>query len=289
MSNNYSNESADRATTFPLAHTNTIAQAFDLLAEAHDAFVFQAQDLYTVRLRELLTAHLVTVPCGAYILDMGGGSGQWALDFAHAGYKVVLSDISPRMLWYACTHLTSADQIQLVCADALKPPFQPGVFQVVMLVGDVLSYLDQPAEALRALAKTGGADTLFIGTVISRIGLVIKLLRIGDSAGAWQLLRSGYAIERTKADLAFLAAKQEQAEPVAHLAFRGYTAHELRTIFAASGLQLNIVAGLNVFKSLGIMRTSTISSRVVLDCERWISTCGLWPDLSTNLFFAARA
>ncbi len=272
----------------PITSTKTKAQAFDLLAKAHDAFVFQTRDLYTARIRDLLKFHLSEIPCGSYVLDMGGGTGQWSLDLAHLGYKVILTDISSQMLWYAKTHLATVEQIQLVCADAANPPFQPNMFRVIMLVGDVLSYLDQPVEVLRTLARTGGSNTLFIGTVISRIGFAIKLIHAHDSASAQRLLLSGYAIERTESDLSYLAVKQGLPKPNAPLAFHGYTVRELREVITASGLKPITIAGLNIFKTLGLISTTnTTTDSTMFRCEQWLSTRKLWSNLSTNLFFAA--
>jgi len=268
------------------SRTKVVAQAFDLLAAAHDAFVFKTNDLYTMRINELLCTHLAEVSPGAFILDMGGGSGQWSLTLSRAGYKVCLADISLRMLSHAQARLPINEKIDLVCADARMPPFHLEAFQAVLLIGDVLSYLDDPIKALRAMVSISKPGTLFIGTVISQVGFAIRLLRAGNIADARSLLLSGYAVERTKSDLVYLAIREGLPEPVLPLTFCSYTTQQLHRLLISSGLRPITLEGINILKTMGFPKAVTVS-HLGLNCEQRIGAYWPWFDISTNLFFVA--
>ena len=48
------------------------------------------------------------LPAGARVLDLGGGPGRWTLWLAERGHRVVLADLSPRMLDIARREVAAA-------------------------------------------------------------------------------------------------------------------------------------------------------------------------------------
>lgn len=269
-----------------VSHHN-IAQAFDLLAEAHDAFVFARHDLYTVRVTELLEAYLPPQPI-LHILDMGGGSGRWAIPLAAMGHRITLADISQGMLRRAQSRVTKKGWIQIVCMDAAEPAFEPEVFDALLTIGDLLSYLRDPRMALSTLRTVMRPGALFIGTVISRLGLAVKQLRSQDFENARQVLETGGFTERTIAELAQLASRQDALAPQYPLQLHSYTAAELKDLLEVSGLEPLMIAGINVLKCMAVSDGKTESGHDILECERWLATCDPWRNFSTNLFFVAR-
>jgi len=80
---------------------------------------------------------------GRKILDVGGGTGLWALKLAKSGFEVTLADISQKMLdraWQKAESANLASRIKFVKADICDlNMFGPDTFDMVLAQGDPLS------------------------------------------------------------------------------------------------------------------------------------------------------
>ncbi|MEW5251169.1 methyltransferase domain-containing protein [Microbulbifer sp. 2201CG32-9] len=118
------------------------------------------------------------------VVDAGGGQGQFALDLAAAGHRVVLADISPQMLAQAeekALQLGLVDRVSLLCQPlqtlAGRPELEASAGLV--LCHAVLEWLEDPRAALvalRPLLRPGGYLSL---TFYNRRALEFRLLQRG--------------------------------------------------------------------------------------------------------------
>ncbi len=110
------------------------------------------------------------------ILDAGGGGGLYAADLAGLGHNVCIVDISAGMLRQASQHLTAAnlrDRVQLVKADVCDlGVLEDRPFDLVLAVGDVLSYCDDAEKALSEFARLTRPGGMLLMEVESRFGAI---------------------------------------------------------------------------------------------------------------------
>lgn len=98
---------------------------------------------------------------GPELLDIGGGTGNYAAALAREGWRPLVLDRSPEMLAQA-----EAKDLQTMPADAAKLPFADGSFDAAMLVA-MIHHVEQPARALaeaRRVLRPGGRMALMVFT-----------------------------------------------------------------------------------------------------------------------------
>jgi ubiquinone/menaquinone biosynthesis C-methylase UbiE len=83
-------------------------------------------------------------PAGRSLLDIGGGTGNFARPLAEAGFRVTLADFSPEMLRRASAKLDAA----FVVADGQRLPFRDGAFDCAICV-NVLGHMPDWRTALK--------------------------------------------------------------------------------------------------------------------------------------------
>lgn len=128
------------------------------------------------------------------VLDVGGGTGRVAIPLANEGHQVLIVDISRQMLVQSrrkSRKLQDSSRPQLVQADAESLPFRGTPFDLVLCVGDVLSYCNTDAaleEAVRVLKQAGA---LLVG-VDNRYALAAKVLELElDVEKAEEFVKTG--------------------------------------------------------------------------------------------------
>jgi ubiquinone/menaquinone biosynthesis C-methylase UbiE len=99
-----------------------------------------------------------------YILDIGGGTGKWAIKLAELGYKILCGDISKPMLEKAKEKINAKNLIAQIGLDIIDIRNMVNIatdtFDMVLAVGDVISYaLDDNAavEEIYRVLKPGGS------------------------------------------------------------------------------------------------------------------------------------
>ena len=127
------------------------------------------------------------LPAGARVLDVGAGPGKWTIWLLQRGHRVVLGDLSPRMLEIARRELAAAELVaeQVVELDARDlSRFASAEFDVVLSLGPLYHLVDlgdrEAAlhEALRVL-RPGG---LLLATVMTRYAWTLGALLESGSA-----------------------------------------------------------------------------------------------------------
>jgi SAM-dependent methyltransferase len=98
---------------------------------------------------------------GRRLLDVGGGTGNYALALRDEGWDVVVSDRSPEMLARA-----AAKGLEAVAADAQALPFADASFDALICVS-MLHHVDDRPRALaeqRRVLRPGGRGALMLYT-----------------------------------------------------------------------------------------------------------------------------
>lgn len=105
---------------------------------------------------ELLRARALTrlVPRGLRVVDVGTGTGVFALELARAGLEVVAIDHSPAMLEAAGSKIDELGigSIELRVGEASELPLEDGEVDAAF-AHMVLQYLASPAEAIAEMAR----------------------------------------------------------------------------------------------------------------------------------------
>ena len=138
-------------------------------------------------IRELMRRHLGLQP-GMRVLDVGGGTGRWAVWLARElGVHVTVADKSSRMLQQAARNVDETglgEQVRLVHVDIEDAPgLSDGEFDAVVSTYGVLSFLNDPKAAFRTVARVlrpGGVGLLMSHSLSN--ALVSKINRDGASA-----------------------------------------------------------------------------------------------------------
>jgi demethylmenaquinone methyltransferase/2-methoxy-6-polyprenyl-1,4-benzoquinol methylase len=93
-------------------------------------------------------ADLLKLPSTGWLLDGGGGTGRASAPLRQRVGRVVVSDLSERMLRQA-----APKSLNRVRARAEQLPFRDGTFDRILVVDALHHFDDQPA-AIRAFART---------------------------------------------------------------------------------------------------------------------------------------
>lgn len=141
-------------------------QLFDAHAADYDGWYTTPMGSLVDRLEKEAVLGFLKPRPGLSVLDVGCGTGTYALELAAAGLKVSGVDISPAMLDLAREKAGASDLgISFHLADACNLPFEENTFDAVVSV-TALEFIPEPgaalAEAYRVL-KPGG--TLVVGVI----------------------------------------------------------------------------------------------------------------------------
>lgn len=134
---------------------------------------------------ETLLANLIPGSPGRRAIDMGTGTGQFAVYLARLGFHVTGIDISEKMILKAREHADLYNlHIDFQCRDAENLPFRDDAFDVIVS-RNLLWTLPEPEKALREwrrVLKPAGAlivsDGMWMNTTWKRLHhLAFKVLK----------------------------------------------------------------------------------------------------------------
>ena len=179
----------------------------------------------------------------ADVLDIGGGTGGFAVRVAELGHRVVVVDPSPDALAALARRARESavsDRVTGLQGDAssLLDVVAPGSVDVVLCHG-VLEYLDDPATALEAIGQVirpGGALSVLAA---QRHAAVIARAMAGHFQQARALLDPAV-------DEAHLQAVGHHGRGTG----RRFTHDELAALLAGTGYTVEAVHGIRVFADL---------------------------------------
>ncbi|WP_433829310.1 class I SAM-dependent methyltransferase [Actinoplanes sp. CA-015351] len=209
------------------------------------------------------------------VLDVGGGTGGFAVPLAEAGHTVTVIDASPDAL-AALTRRASdagvADRIHAVQGDgdALASLVEPGSADLI-LCHAVLEVVDDPAQVASAIAtalRPGGALSLLVA---SRAAAIL-----------------GRAINgHLRAAAALVTDPAGRAGPRDTL-LRRFDAASATALLTAAGLQVEQTHGVRVVADLLPATVIEDDPQAVLDLELELSSQPPFRDIASQLHLFAR-
>ncbi len=212
------------------------------------------------------------------VLDAGGGSGGFAVPLAQLGHAVTVVDPSPdslAALERRAAETGTGDRIQAVQGDAAGLPdlVAPGSFDLV-LCHSVLEVVDDPDEALRAIAqslRSGGVASVLAA---NRIAAVLGRVAAGRLAEARHVFDDA-------------AGSTGAGDPLQ----RRFTLDELQVLLGAAGLAVQTVHGVRVFADTvppAVLDTDPQAVDELLALERAAAERADYLALATQLHVLAR-
>jgi len=169
-----------------------------------------------------------------HVLDVGGGSGGFAVPVAQLGHTVTVVDPSPdalAALERRAAETSTTDRVRGVQGDAAGVLDLVGAGSIdVVLCHSVLEVVDDPAEALGALATALRSGGLASVLAASRVAAVVARASAGRLGEARHILDDP-------------AGRSGDNDPLA----RRFTLEELQLLLAATGLRPRTVHGARIF------------------------------------------
>lgn len=212
----------------------------------------------------------------ARIVDVGGGTGGFAVPLAQLGHRVEVIDPSPDALAALDRRAREADVADRVTGQQgdladLAGIVEPGGLDLVLCHG-VLDVVDDPAAALATIAS---------------------VLRPGGHLSLLVAQRHAAVVARAMAGH-FQAARDLLDDPTARAGARGghrFTIEELEPMLTTAGLSTITVHGVRVFADLvpgSLLDLEPGASAALVELESAVSTRAEYLPLATQLHVLAR-
>lgn len=183
---------------------------------------------------DVLLDALAGLGASARVLDAGGGSGGFAVPLAELGHSVVVVDPSPdslAALERRAAETGTTNRIRAVQGDAADLGDLVAAESVdLVLCHSVLEVVDDPGEALRALARVlrpGGIASILVA---NRVAAVVARVAAGRLAEARRLLDDEVG-------------NAGESDPLA----RRFGIAELQAAVVAAGLRPQLAHGVRIF------------------------------------------
>lgn len=209
------------------------------------------------------------------VLDVGGGTGGFAVPLAQAGHRVTVVDASPDALAALTRRAVDAgvaDRVRAVQGDgdALAGLVEPASVDMV-LCHAVLEVVDDPAAVVAALA-----DALHPGGAAS-------VLVAGQAAAVLGRAMTGHL------DVAaMLAADPAGAAGPRDTLRRRFAADDAAALLTAAGLDVEEVHGVRVLTDLLPAAVADGQPAALLELELALAARPPWRDLAAQLHLFAR-
>ncbi|WP_422774672.1 methyltransferase domain-containing protein [Plantactinospora sp. WMMC1484] len=209
------------------------------------------------------------------VLDVGGGTGGFAVPLAEAGHRVMVVDASPDAL-AALTRRAAeagvADRVRAVQGDgdALAGLVEPAGADLV-LCHAVLEVVDDPAKvvgAIRTALRPGGAASVLVA---NRAAAVLSRVTNGHLDVAATLLRDPDGHARSRDTLR-----------------RRYDADSAAALLTAAGLEVEQTHGVRVFADLIPPVAAEADPAALLDLELAAAAQPPYRDIAAQLHLFAR-
>ena len=153
---------------FPAEYYNSIANVYDKMYE--DVYWNIARQQIKVTIEK----HIFSMS-GLSVIDIGGGTGYWSLWALKKGAKVLFVEPAQRMIEQAKDKLRKEMGMDLreVPIEFINRPAEDldfhlhfeEKFDVILLLGDVLSYVDNLEKTMENISRASKKGTLVFGTV----------------------------------------------------------------------------------------------------------------------------
>lgn len=190
------------------------------------------RDLSWGHMKEYLPRHL-----DVEVHDAGCGTGTFGLRLLKAGFRVLFSDISARMLDVARRKVGEVgylDRAEFLKADMTDlSALEGGRFGFFCAQGDPLSLCRDPRKAVKEMARTLAEGGTAVLSVDNRTSGYEYFLEKGDVEGLKEFHKRG--------ELTWLAERREERFP-----YRTFSADDLQKLAQAARLEMVSVIGKTV-------------------------------------------
>lgn len=198
----------------------------------NDAYWSFYREITWRRLKRFLPTDL-----SSRILDVGAGTGLWGLRLAKSGFRVTLTDISPKMLDQARRKADEQgllSRVEFAEADITELLGLPdAAFALVVAQGDPLSFSPSAQRAAASLRRVTAAGGCVVASVDALYGALPAFFEAGQPAALADFVRSGRS--------EWLAHDASERFPVTH-----FTPDGLRRLFERAGFQVASLIGKTV-------------------------------------------
>ncbi len=214
-----------------------VKKYYDSVADSYDE---ECKNLFMRELYDKITWYYVEpfLPKEGIVLDAGGGTGKWSIPIAEKGLRVILYDISPKMLEIAEKKIREKnlqDLIKTKFGDICEISFPDETFDFILAENDPISYCSDPERAVKEFYRVlkpgcyicAGVDSLF-----SILRHVVNRMR--DIDAAFEILKERRIYEE-------------------HMGFHWwlFTPRSLRELFEGANLQVLRVIGKTIVYDVG--------------------------------------
>ena len=179
---------------------------------------------------------------GRKVLDIGGGTGLWALKLAKSGYEVTCADISQKMLEVGrrkaavinslqAEHSAPSLKIDFIKADICDLlQFHSDSFDLVIAQGDPLSCCADACQAVKEVHRVLKPKGFFIASVDNKFGGMRVFVNQGAIDELEQFVKTGKTNWFTK--------NEAEQYPITY-----FTPDGLRKLFAQGGFEMLSLIG----------------------------------------------
>ncbi|HLD36815.1 MAG TPA: class I SAM-dependent methyltransferase [Planctomycetota bacterium] len=171
---------------------------------------------------------------GLRVLDIGGGTGLWALKLAKSGFEVTVADISQKMLDKAKDKAAQAgfgSKISFLKSDICDlSSFAPDSFDLVLAQGDPLSCCADARQAVKEVHRVLKPKGFFIASVDNKFGGMRVFVNQGAIDELEQFVKTGKTNWFTK--------NEAEQYPITY-----FTPDGLRKLFAQGGFEMLSLIG----------------------------------------------
>lgn len=225
-------------------------------------------------------------------LDVGGGSGGFAVPLARTGHQVTVVDTSPNSLAALTRRALEsgvADRLTAIQGDAdnLNDLVPPASIDLA-LCHSLLEVVDDPARVVVALAnclRPGGAVSV---VVANRAAAVLARAVAGQLGAAVELLaevaQPGPKTSRSAARGATLARPVGPTDRM----LRRFDLPEITSLLDAAGLRVELVHGVRVVADLVPGAVAEEESEALVALETQLAAVSPYRDIATKFHLFAR-
>jgi S-adenosylmethionine-dependent methyltransferase len=227
------------------------------------------------------------------VVDVGAGTGGFAVSIASLGHRVTVVDPSPDALaaarWRAAEAGVTLTEVQGEAADLPALVGEPSAGEDgagedragadLVICHNVLEYVDSPSAALAAIARVlrpGGTVSVLAANTVAA---VLQRALAGKYAEARAMLPGGPVSS---------GAAASGAGPAGAVAARRFTLPELTALIEGAGLRAGDAHGIRIFSSLlPGAGADPVAAEALRELEEAAATCPPLRDIATRLHLLA--
>jgi len=220
------------------------------------------------------------------VVDVGAGTGGFAVGIAGLGHRVTVVDPSPDALaaarWRAAEAGVTLTEVQGEATDLPALVGEPGGSVAdagadLVICHNVLEYVDSPSAALAAIARVLRPGGMVSVLAANAVAAVLHRALAGKYAEARALLPGGAPLPGA-----------ETPGPAGTTAPRRFTLPELTALIEGAGLRPGDAHGIRIFSSLlPGAGADPAAADALRDLEEAAATCPPLRDIATRLHVVA--